>query len=202
MQADAFPAVSEAPEQDPVPRAALRQLVAAGSLRLVLQFADTREYFDQIGALTRLPGAPAWLLGIFASDGMAVPLVDLAAWAQRSEPAPWTVSSDTARVIHESAPKAKEALRALRFGEGASAWAIRLSQAPSIFDPTRSAAQPVSSRLPLAVSSVNGRLMEHAEQAWSLGQNKVALQVRWQKVYAELLQELSGAGAAGAARNV
>jgi hypothetical protein len=182
------------------PRLALRQLVSAGRLRLVLQFVDSREYVDHVGALTRLPGAPAWLLGVFASEGAAVPLVDLAAWAQRSLPAPWTVARDTSggADLHHAVPQAKGILRALRFGEGASAWAIRVSQAPSVFDPNQVTAQPVSNRLPLAVSSANGNLMQHAEQIWLLRADSVALQVRWKEVHAALLQELSGAGAAGA----
>ncbi len=188
----------EAGDQAHAPRQALRQLVSAGSLRLVLEFADSREYIDQIGALTRIPGAPSWLLGIFSSEGAAVPLVDLAAWAQRSNPATWTASRETGAAPGMHAASAKGSLRALRFNEGASVWAIRVSQAPSVFDPNTAKAQPVSTRLPLAVSSVNGNLMQHAEQAWLLDKDSVALQVRWPAIREMLLQELSGAGAAGA----
>jgi hypothetical protein len=48
------------------------------------------------------------------------------------------------------------------------------------------------------VSSINGQLMAHAEQAWMIEKNQVALQVRWPRIYDVLLQELSGGGAAGA----
>jgi CheW-like domain len=180
------------------PRLALRQLVSAGSLRLVLEFADSREYVDQITAVTRIPGAPPWLLGIFSSEGAAVPLVDIAAWAQRSSPEPWTASQATLALPGLPQGGTKGGLRALRFNDGARAWAIRVSQAPSVFDPNAATMQPISTRLPLAVSSVNGNLMPHAECAWWLDRHSVALQVRWPEVYEVLLQELSGAGAAGA----
>jgi chemotaxis signal transduction protein len=176
-------------------RVALRQLVTTGELRLVLKFADAREYTNSIGALTRVPGAPVWLLGIYAWEGTAVPLVDLAAWAQRTNPAPWTAwrEGETA-----GATAVKGGLHALRFGEGAGVWAIRVSQAPSVFDPNRNAAEPFSNNLPLQVSSSNGRLMAHLEQLWRLSTDSFALQVRWNNVHAALLQELSGAGAASA----
>lgn len=194
---DPVPPTSGAPDSARQP---LRQLVAAGDLRLVLQFADAREYTDQIGALTRVPGAPAWLLGVYASEGAAVPLVDLAAWAQRSEPAPWKAwREDDVQAATPFATSQKGMLHALRFGEGTDAWAIRMSQSPSVFDPNRHAAMPFSNRLPLHVSAVHGGLMVHAEQIWQLAPGSMALQVRWKNVHAALLQDLSGASAAGAA---
>lgn len=90
---------------------------------------------------------------------------------------------------------AKKGLHALRFGDGKSAWAIRLSNAPAVVDLTQAKSQSVSNNLSLQVSSNNGNLMAFASQVWFMSADSVALQVRWPSVYEALLQELSSASA-------
>ncbi len=180
-------------------RGVMRQLVSAGDLRLVLGFDEAREYVDNVPGLTRVPGAPAWLLGLFPSEGTAVPLVDIAAWAQRTEPAHWTQArAGSARSFDAAHPatRSASALRALRFGEGEQAWAIRLSQAPAVLDLNDARHQPLSNDLPLRVSAINGALVHHAAQAWFLPGGAVALQIKWPQVAKALQNELSGLVAA------
>lgn len=182
----------------PAARVPLQQLVSAGSLRMVMSFGDSREYVDQVTAITRLPGAPAWMLGVFGSEGNAVPLVDLAAWAQRSAPEPFTLVTEGSHHGTQSplvTASAKKGLRALRFGEGKGAWAIRVSSAPGVVDLTKATSRPVSNNLPLQVSSNNGNLMAFASQVWFMSAESSALQVQWPSVFDALLQELSGASA-------
>jgi hypothetical protein len=182
----------------PVARVPLQQLVSAGSLRMVMSFGDSREYVDQVTAITRLPGSPAWLLGVFGSEGNAVPLVDIAAWAQRRAPDPFTLVTEgwqQAGSTQMATGNAKNGLRALRFGEGKGAWAIRVSSAPAVVDLTQATSRAMSNNLPLQVSSNNGALMPFASQVWFMSPDSVALQVRWPSVFEGLLQELSGASA-------
>ena len=173
----------------PVAPVGLRQLVSSGPLRLVLAFADAREYVQHVTALTRVPGSPDWLLGVFASSGYAVPLIDLAAWAHRIAPESWQASAGTTAnsVGH---------LNALRFGDATHTWAIRTTRAPEVFDPQIAKPLAVSTQLPLQVSSDHGRLMQHAAEAWTLPAGGVALQIRWAEVYDHLLQELGSANLA------
>lgn len=67
----------------------LRQLVAAGYMRFIIGFDESREYIDSVASLTRIPRSPGWLLGAFSSDSSAVPLVDVSAWAHQTEPTGW-----------------------------------------------------------------------------------------------------------------
>jgi hypothetical protein len=182
----------------PAARVPLQQLVSAGSLRMVMSFGDSREYVDQVTALTRLPGAPPWMLGVFGSEGNAVPLVDIAAWAQRVAPEPFTLVTESWQhgINTQTVTRgAKNGLRALRFGEGKGAWAIRVSSAPAVVDLTQATSRKVSNNLPLQVSSDHGNLMAFASQVWFMSADSVALQVRWPSVFEALLQELSGASA-------
>jgi hypothetical protein len=186
------------PADLPVVRVPLQQLVSAGSLRMVMGFGDSREYVDQITSLTRLPGAPAWLLGVFGSEGNAVPLVDITAWAQRSAPQPFSLVTEGSQHgpnTQTATRSAKNTLRALRFGEGKGGWAIRVSSAPAVVDLTTATLREVSNQLPLQISSNNGNLMAFASQVWFMSADSVALQVRWPSVFDALLQELSGASA-------
>ena len=176
-------------------RPELRQLVSAGPMRFVIGFDESRQYLDSIAALTRIPRSPPWLLGAFGSDGTAVPLIDIEAWAQHAEPAPWRLAHDTAQVSEQTRQPwlaSAGSLRALRMGEGTSAWAIRVTRAPAVISLEPSQAHPISSHLPLGVSATHGRLMPHAASAWVLADQGIALQVRWSQVADAVRQELSG----------
>ena len=183
------------------PRGDLRQLVAAGSMRFIVGFGDSREYVDALTGLTRVPRSPNWLLGVFSSDGASVPLVDIAAWAHHARPADWKYT-DSHGTSHFAAVRAGaragsatnvgRQLRALRFGMGANAWAIRVSEAPAVVALAASQATGISNRLPLSVSATNGRLMAHAETAWTLADNVAAIEVRWAELAQALRQELAG----------
>lgn len=172
----------------PQERGQLRQLVTAGSLRFVLGFDDAREYVDSVSHLTLVPRCPPWLLGMFSADGVAVPLVDVEAWALRRAPAPWRTESVTAASLRTGGAK----LSALRMADGTNAWAVRVSQAPLVVDLHESDAQPMTHGLPLAVSAAHGRLMNHAAHIWHPRGGALALQIRWGAVADSLRQELSG----------
>ena len=182
----------------------LRQLVAAGDMRFIIGFDESREYIDAVASLTRIPRSPGWLLGAFSADGNAVPLVDISSWAHQTEPARWRPPGQPAGSRYEGrdlregragrhpgSPSAGT-LRALRMGDGASAWAIRVAEAPAVVSLAQDQSRPVSSTLPLAVSSVNGHLMPHASAAWLLPDNMIALQIRWAALAEVLRQELAG----------
>ena len=180
---------------DTTPRGDLRQLVAAGYMRFIVGFDESREYIDSVASLTRIPRSPGWLLGAFSSDGNAVPLVDVSAWAHQTEPTAWRppgqARSDRLEGRHPGAPSAGT-LRALRMGDGANAWAIRVTEAPSVVSLSPAQSRDISPALPLTVSSVNGHLMPHAAAAWLLAGNVIALQVRWAAFAEVLRQELAG----------
>lgn len=179
-------------------------------MRFIIGFDESREYIDAVASLTRIPRSPGWLLGAFSADGNAVPLVDISSWAQQTEPTRWRPPGQPAGSRHQGHqghqghegregvegrhPGSSSAgtLRALRMGDGASAWAIRVTKAPAVVSLAPDQSRPVSSSLPLAVSSVNGHLMPHASAAWLLPDNVIALQVRWAALAAVLRQELAG----------
>ena len=180
-------------------RADLRQLVAAGSMRFVVGFEESRQYLDSVGTLTRIPRSPPWLLGAFNSDGAAVPLVDVEAWAQQGVPTPWRLVRDTGesrRHEAQSPVSPASSLRALRMGDGTGAWAIRVTQAPAVIALEAGQSRAISNHLPLGVSAINGRLMLHAASAWFLADHAIALQVKWPQVADAMRQELSGLAAA------
>jgi hypothetical protein len=190
-----------APERLPAPpdaegvRADLRQLVAAGSMRFVVGFDESREYIDSVPSLTRIPRSPSWLLGAFSADGNAVPLVDISAWAHLTEPAGWrSHGQSTGGRFEKRNPGAPSSgpLRALRIGDGPSAWAIRVTEPPAVISLTPDQSIAISSTLPLAVSSINGHLMPHAIAAWLLPANVIALEVGWASLADVLRQELAG----------
>ena len=170
-------------------------------MRFIIGFDESREYIDAVASLTRIPRSPGWLLGAFSADGNAVPLVDISAWAHQTEPTRWRPpgllagsrfeAREAREGRHRGSPSAGT-LRALRMGDGASAWAIRVTEAPAVVSLAQDQSRPVSSTLPLAVSSVNGHLMPHASAAWLLPDNMIALQIRWAALAEVLRQELAG----------
>lgn len=182
-------------------RGDLRQLVVAGPMRFVVGFAESRAYLDSLSGLTRVPRSPNWLLGVFSSDGTSVPLIDIDAWAHQTRPAAWKYT-DTSGTSHFAGARSGAAvatgaaaarqLRALQFGEGLNAWAIRVSEAPAVVALEGHQAQSISNRLPLQVSANNGRLMQYAQSAWTLVGKAPAIEVRWSALAAVLRQELSG----------
>ncbi len=175
--------------------AELRQLVSAGAMRFVIGFNESRQYVDGIAALTRIPRSPPWLLGAFASDGSAVPLVDLEAWAQHAQPTAWRLSHNTFETRNQARqPWLAQAssLRALRMGDGPSAWAIRVTDAPAVVSLEPNQSHAISNRLPLGVSAINGRLMPHSAAAWVLADQTIALQINWLLVAEAVRRELSG----------
>ena len=165
-------------------RGELRQLVTSGQIRLILGFDESRAYSDGF-ALTRVPRSPTWLLGLFGADGVAVPLIDLDAWAHNTAPEQ-PVSADnrsTGRIMMN---------RALRLDDGSRAWAISLTQTPSVVDLANARSQEMSTRMPLSISSACGRLIAHVSKVWTLADNSQAVQVRWASVAQALRQDLSG----------
>ena len=164
-------------------------------MRFIIGFDESREYIDSVASLTRIPRSPGWLLGAFSADGNAVPLVDVSAWAHQSEPSGWRSHSQLPgsrfEGRHPGAPSSGP-LRALRLGDGANAWAIRVTEAPAVISLGQDQLRAISSTLPLSVSSVNGHLMPHASAAWLLPANVIALQVRWAALANVLRQELAG----------
>ena len=180
-------------------RGKLHQLASAGGVRLVVGFEESREYIDVVAGLTRIPRAPSWLLGVFGSDGGAVPLVDIEAWALQVQPQPWQAPREqaaSARPGSQQNTGAAGQLHALRMNDGTDAWAIRLSHSPSVVDLQDAQAKEVDFNLPLGVSAANGALMPHATQAWFLADKTVALQLRWASLAQAIRQELSGISAA------
>ena len=200
MQSGVLPSadISESPRGD------LRQLVAAGSMRFIVGFGESRAYLDSLSGLTRVPRSPQWLLGVFSSDGASVPLVDIDAWAHQTRPTAWRYTDSLGASHFEgilSGTKATGAaaakqLRALQFGDGANAWAIRVSEAPAVVALAAHQAQSITNRLPLQVSANNGRLMQHARAAWTLGDKVPAIEVHWSNLAEVLRQELSGMSSA------
>ena len=164
-------------------------------MRFIVGFDESREYIDAVASLTRIPRSPGWLLGAFSADGNAVPLVDLSAWAHQTEPTGWRppgqARGSRLEGRHLGSPSAGT-LRALRMGDGASAWAIRVTEAPSVISLSPGQSRVISPALPLTVSSVNGHLMPHASAAWLLAGNVIALQIRWAALAEVLRQELAG----------
>ena len=180
-------------------RGDLRQLVVAGPMRFIVGFGESRAYLDSLSGLTRVPRSPPWLLGVFSSDGASVPLVDVDAWAHQARPAAWKYTDSLGASHFEGMRSGAAAagvvanqLRALQFGDGANAWAIRVSEAPAVVALTEQQAQSISNRLPLQVSANNGRLMQHARAAWALGDKAPAIEVHWSALAEVLRQELSG----------
>jgi CheW-like domain len=164
-------------------------------MRFVVGFDESRQYLDSVGTLTRIPRSPPWLLGAFNSDGAPVPLVDMEAWAHRAGPTPWRLAANPLESRQQAAqPWASSAssLRALRMGDGADAWAIRVTQAPAVIAVESGQSRAISNQLPLSVSATNGRLMPHAAFAWFLAEAAIALQVHWSQVADAIRQELSG----------
>lgn len=200
MQSGVLPSadISESPRGD------LRQLVAAGSMRFIVGFGESRAYLDSLSGLTRVPRSPQWLLGVFSSDGASVPLVDIDAWAHQTRPAAWRYIDSQGASHFEgilsgtraTGAAAAKQLRALQFGDGANAWAIRVSEAPAVVALAAHQAQSITNRLPLQVSANNGRLMQHAQAAWTLGDRVPAIEVRWGSLVQALRQELSGISSA------
>ncbi len=167
-------------------------------MRFIIGFDESREYIDAVASLTRIPRSPGWLLGAFSADGNAVPLVDISAWAHQTEPTRWRPPGqlagnrfDVREGRHPGSPSAGT-LRALRMGDGTNAWAIRVTEAPTVISLAQDQSRAISSTLPLSVSSVNGHLMPHATTAWLLPSNVIALQVRWAALANVLRQELAG----------
>lgn len=184
------------PEQSLPPSRAVanrvtRQLVSAGSLRLIVGFDESRSYVDLVGQLTRVPRSPAWLLGVFGLEGVAIPLVDLDAWAHRSQPAPWTVPTDLAEGLYTGKAQSATRLRALVFAQASQTWAIRVSQAPAMVDLQLDAARQITLDLPLAISSMHGRLMSFAGLAWPVDKVLTALQPNWNALAQAIRLELS-----------
>jgi chemotaxis signal transduction protein len=197
--------ISTGAEMSSGARGDLRQLVVAGPMRFIVGFGESRAYLDSLAGLTRVPRSPQWLLGVFSSDGASVPLVDIDAWAHQTRPAAWKYTDSlgasqfvNVRVGAAGATGAAAArqLRALQFGDGASAWAIRVSEAPAVVSLAAHQAQSITNRLPLQVSANNGRLMHHAHAAWTLGDKVPAIEVRWSSLAEVLRQELSGISSA------
>ena len=186
-------------------RGDLRQLVVAGPMRFIVGFGESRAYLDALAGLTRVPRSPQWLLGVFSSDGTSVPLVDIDAWAHQTRPAAWKYTDSLgvsqfanvrAGTTGSTGAGAARQLRALQFGDGANAWAIRVSEAPAVVSLAAHQAQSITNRLPLQVSANNGRLMQHAHAAWALGDKAPAIEVRWSALAEVLRQELSGISSA------
>ncbi len=186
-------------------RGDLRQLVVSGPMRFIVGFGESRAYLDALSGLTRVPRSPQWLLGVFSSDGASVPLVDIDAWAHQTRPAAWKYTDSRgasqfvnvgAGAVGATGAGAARQLRALQFGDGASAWAIRVSEAPAVVSLAAHQAQSITNRLPLRVSANNGRLMQHAHAAWVLGDKAPAIEVRWSNLAEVLRQELSGISSA------
>lgn len=180
-------------------RGDLRQLVIAGPMRFIVGFGESRAYLDTLSGLTRVPRSPQWLLGVFSSDGTSVPLVDIDAWAHQTRPAAWKYTDSLGASHFEGMRSgaavtgaAAKQLRALQFGDGINAWAIRVSEAPAVVSLATHQAQSITNRLPLQVSANNGRLMQHAQAAWTLGDKVPAIEVRWRSLAEALRQELSG----------
>ena len=164
-------------------------------MRFIIGFDESREYIDSVASLTRIPRSPGWLLGAFSADGNAVPLVDVLAWAHQSEPSGWRSHGQLPGSRFEArhpAAATSGPLRALRMGDGANAWAIRVTEAPAVVSLTQDQSRAISPALPLSVSSINGHVMPHASAAWLLPDNVIALQVRWAALAAVLRQELAG----------
>lgn len=178
------------------PRGDLRQLVAVGSMRFVVGFDESREYIDTVTSLTRIPRSPSWLLGVFASDGAAVPLVDLEAWAHGRHPVPWRKTDAPARsggsLAGTAGAHGTGGLKALRMADDANAWALRVNQAPSVLAFAHLQSQIISHRLPLTVSANHGHLMPMATAAWFLPDDLIALQMRWASLASALRKALSG----------
>lgn len=162
----------------------LHQLVTAGDLRFVIGFDQAREYTADLAVLVRIPRAPAWLAGMYSSDGIATPLVDIAHWAARTAEA---AGPAQARINRHNA---------LRLADGTDSWAIRLTQAPVVVDLATVRREPVCDDLPLRVSATFGAVMPFATHACTLGDHSVALQVDWPALARALRQELSGMGTA------
>ncbi len=164
-------------------------------MRFIIGFDESREYIDSVASLTRIPRSPGWLLGAFSSDGNAVPLVDISAWAHQTEPMGWLAHGQMPgsrfEGRHPGTPSTGP-LRALRLGDGANAWAIRVTEAPAVISLAQNQSRTISPALPLLVSSVNGHLMPHAMAAWFLAGDVVASQVRWDALADVLRQELAG----------
>ena len=185
----------------PVARGDLRQLVVAGPMRFIVGFGESRVYLDALTGLTRVPRSAQWLLGVFSSDGASVPLVDIDAWAHHTRPAAWKYTNSLgvnqffnvrAGVTGAGGAGSAKQLRALQFGDGASAWAIRVSEAPAVVALADHQVLSITNRLPLQVSANNGRLMQHAQAAWALGDKAPAIEVDWSALAQALRQELSG----------
>jgi hypothetical protein len=189
------------PEGLPAPRGRgnLHQLATAGGLRMVVSFHESREYIDMVAGLIRIPRAPSWLLGAFGSEGGAVPLIDIEAWALQIQPRPWAAPREQAGgTLAGSRSNLHGAghLHALRMNDGNDAWAVRLSHSPSVVDLQDAQAVDVDFNLPLAVSAANGGLMPHASRALFFADKTVALQLRWASLAHAIRQELSGTSAA------
>lgn len=159
-------------------RAELYQLARAGGLSLALGFDESSEYVDAVEGLIRVPRSPLWLTGLFLNDGVAVPLIDLSAWALAG------AGGGPMKV-------AKGRRRALRFGTGVEAWAIQLTQVPSVVERSAITPMDVSSDLPLPVVAAAGRLLEHTESVWQLPDRTHALRVNWPLLNKALRTELS-----------
>jgi len=159
-------------------RAELHQLARADGLSFALRFDESSEYVDVVEGLIRVPRSPRWLTGLFLNDGVAVPLIDLTAWAR----------SDGGGA---GAGATKGRRRALRFGAGLEAWAIQLTQVPSVVE--RSAVTPlaVPGQWPLSVVASCGRLLEHTESIWQLPDQTHALRVNWPLLNKALRADLS-----------
>jgi chemotaxis signal transduction protein len=185
-------------------RGDLRQLVVSGPMRFIVGFNESRAYLDSLAGLTRVPRSPQWLLGVFSSDGASVPLIDIDAWAHQTRPAAWKYTDSSGASHFEGLRASADAtgaatakqLRALQFGDGSNAWAIRVSEAPAVVALAAHQSQPITNRLPLQVSANNGRLMQHAQSAWALGDKTPAIEVRWSALAEVLRQELSGISSA------
>ena len=196
-----LPPVETPADTDALGRGDLRQLVLAGPMRFIVGFGESRAYLDSLSGLTRVPRSPSWLLGVFSSDGTSVPLIDIDAWAHQTPPAAWKYTDHagashfagarSGAAVGNGAASAKQ-MRALQFGDGPDAWAIRVSEAPAVVALAAHQVQSISNRLPLRVSANNGRLMQHAHAAWTLGKKAPAIEVRWDLLAQVLRQELSG----------
>lgn len=149
------------------------QLAQVAHLQLVLKFGESREYHDNVAALTLIPRAPGWLLGMFSSEGVPTPVVDVGRWAQ--------VSGDA---------KPRKGVHVVRLGDGPQAWGLRVDGLPAVFD--LSTAQP-SEVSPQTLAGE--KLAAHVDAVWALPNGSAALQLNWGRLLASMRMELAEAKA-------
>ena len=155
----------------------LRQFVRVGQSAIVMRFIESREYVDDPGPLTRIPRSPSWLKGLVAVSGVAVPVFDLGRWA-----------------VNTGLPDGTEQgrLHILRMGNETSTWSIATAGSPSVVDLDLWTQQPVTHKLPLAVTSQHGKLSQFATRLWTHNTSS-ALEMDWPRLIEALKQDLASA---------